>query len=119
MPWPGGQVTGSANIVYAFNTSPAVCSFLDYLASADAQDIWVKRGGFTSVNTQVSLDDNPDAVAKKVAQQLLDAKTFRFDLDDAIGGALQQAEFGGVTQYLADPSQLDAILAAIDAARSQ
>ncbi|HEX5478392.1 MAG TPA: ABC transporter substrate-binding protein [Dehalococcoidia bacterium] len=118
MPWPGGQVTGSANIVYAFNTSPAVCSFLDYLASADAQGIWVKRGGFTSLNTQVSLDAYPDAVAKKVAQQLLDAKTFRFDLDDAIGGALQQAEFGGVTQYLADPSQLDAILAAIEAARS-
>jgi alpha-glucoside transport system substrate-binding protein len=119
MPWPGGLVTGSANIAYMFNTNPTVCSFMDYLASADAQSIWVKRGGFTSLNKQLPLDDYPDPVAKKVAQQLLDAKTFRYDLDDAIGGALQQAEFQGVTQYLANPGQLDSILSGIEAARSQ
>lgn len=117
MPWPGGGVTGAANIVYAFKTNPAICSFLDYIAGADAQSIWVKRGGFTSLNTQLRLDAYPDEVARGLAQQLLQAKTFRFDLDDAIGGAVQQAEFQGITRSLADPSQLDAILAGIDAAR--
>lgn len=115
-PWPGGAVTGSANIAYAFNSDPTTCSFLDYIASAEAQQIWVEDGGFTSVNKQVSLDAYPDDVARKAAQQLLEAETFRFDLDDLIGGGGQQAIFQGVTRYLTNPDQLDSILEDIDAA---
>ncbi len=116
-PWPGGAVTGGANVAYAFNNDPATCSFLMHIASAEAQQIWVERGGFTSVNQQVSLDAYPDEVARAKAQQLLEAEVFRFDLDDAIGGAVQQAFFQGVTEYLANPGNLDAILANIEAAR--
>jgi alpha-glucoside transport system substrate-binding protein len=116
-PFPGGGVTGGANIVYAFNSDPSTCSFLDWLASADAQQIWVERGGFTSLNSDVSLDAYPDPVAEKQARQLLEAEVFRFDLDDAIGGALQAALFEGVTSYLADPGSLDSILSNIEAAR--
>ncbi|HXF50469.1 MAG TPA: ABC transporter substrate-binding protein [Dehalococcoidia bacterium] len=116
-PWPGGAVTGGANIAYAFNSDPTTCSFLMHIASAEAQQIWVERGGFTSVNEQVSLDAYPDEVARAKAQQLLEAEVFRFDLDDAIGGAVQQAFFQGVTEYLANPGSLDTILANIEAAR--
>jgi alpha-glucoside transport system substrate-binding protein len=116
-PFPGGGVTGGANIVYAFNDDETTCSFLNYLASAEAQRIWVDRGGFTSVNSQVSLDAYPDAVSRAQAEQLTSAEVFRFDLDDAIGGALQLAEFDGVTQYLANPDNLDSILSGIEAAR--
>jgi alpha-glucoside transport system substrate-binding protein len=116
-PFPGGGVTGGANIVYAFNSDPTTCSLLNWLVSAEAQQIWVDRGGFTSVNSQVSLDSYPDAVAGAQAEQLATAELFRFDLDDAIGGALQQAFFQGVTQYLASPSDLDSILSNIEAAR--
>ncbi len=116
-PFPGGAVTGGANIVYAFNDDATTCSFLNYLVSAKAQEIWVDAGGFTSVNTQVSLDSYPNAVARAQAEQLANAEVFRFDLDDAIGGALQLAEFDGVTQYLANPDDLDNILAGIEAAR--
>ncbi|MGE3075901.1 MAG: ABC transporter substrate-binding protein [Dehalococcoidia bacterium] len=115
--FPGGKVTGGANIVYAFNNDPATCSFLRYMASSEAQDIWVKAGGFTSVNSKVSLEDYPSDIARKQAKQLLDAATFRFDLDDAIGGDLQTTYFAGVTEYLADPSKLDSILQQIEGAR--
>jgi alpha-glucoside transport system substrate-binding protein len=116
-PWPGGGVTGAANIVYAFNADEATCSFLNHLAGAEAQQIWVDQGGFTSVNTEIGLDSYPDPVARAQAEQLTTAELFRFDLDDAIGGALQQAYFTGVTQYLANPDDLDSILAEIEAAR--
>ena len=115
--WPGGKVTGGANIVYAFNDKPATCSFLKYLASGDAQEIWVKEGGFTSVNSDVDLNAYPNAIARKQAEQLLDADVFRFDLDDAIGGDLQNTYFAGVTEFLSDPSKLDQILTEIEAAR--
>jgi alpha-glucoside transport system substrate-binding protein len=116
-PFPGGAVTGGANIVYAFNADDTTCSFLNWLASAEAQRIWVDRGGFTSVNSQVSLDSYPDSVSRGEAEQLATAEVFRFDLDDAIGGALQQAYFQGVTQYLANPGDLDTILSNIEDSR--
>jgi len=116
-PWPGGAVTGGANIAYAFNSNPGTCSFLSHIASADAQEIWVKRGGFTSVNRDVSIDAYPDVVTRKQAQQLLEAQTFRFDMDDAIGGAAQQAIFAGVVQYLTNPGSLDGILQSVEEAR--
>lgn len=117
--FPGGGITGSANIVYAFNDDPATCSFLLHLASGETQQIWVERGGFTSVNSDVSMDAYPDDVARKQAEQLLDAELFRFDLDDAIGGALQSAYFQGVTEFLDNPNNLDQILAGIEATRGQ
>ena len=116
-PFPGGGVTGGAAIVYAFNSDETTCSFMSHLASAEAQQIWVDIGGFTAVNTQIGLDSYPDPVARAQAEQLTQAETFRFDLDDAIGGALQAAFFTGITDYLADPDSLDAILAGIEAAR--
>jgi len=117
-PWPGGGVTGAANIAYAFNDSDTTKSLMEYLAGADAQQIWVERGGFTSVNSDVGEDAYPDDVARKQAAQLTEADLFRFDLDDSIGGGLQQAYFAGITQYLQNPDQLDQILESIESARS-
>jgi alpha-glucoside transport system substrate-binding protein len=118
-PWPGGKVSGGANIVYAFNSNPSTCSLMSWLESAQAQEIWAALGGFHSVNENVSADAYPNDVERAVAQQLTDASVFRFDLDDAIGGALQQAYFTGIGQYLANPGQLDSILAGIEGARGQ
>ncbi len=110
-------MTGGANIAYAFNHNPGTCSFLMHIVSADAQKIWVQRGGFTSVNKQVSFDAYPDPVSRKLADQLTKADVFRFDLDDAIGGATQQAEFQGVTSFLADKGRLDGLLSNIQSSR--
>ncbi len=115
--WPGGGITGDGNIVYAFNKNEATCSFLNYLASGEAQQIWVEEGGFTSLNGEVDLEAYPSDLARDQARQLLEAETFRFDLDDAIGGALQQAMFQGLTQYIVDPGSLDSILQQIEGER--
>ncbi len=40
---------------------------------------------------------------------------FPFDADDTWGGDLQAAFWQGVLDYLADPSELDSILADIEA----
>jgi alpha-glucoside transport system substrate-binding protein len=118
-PFPGGAITGDANIVYAFDMNDSICSFLKHVASAEAQQIWVEAGGFTSVNENVSLDSYPDPVSQKAAQQLLEAPAFRFDLDDAIGGAVQTAIFEGVLSYLQNPDDLQSILENIEAARAR
>ncbi|MEX0786239.1 MAG: extracellular solute-binding protein, partial [Dehalococcoidia bacterium] len=116
-PWPGGAVIGSANVVFAFNDDEATCSFMAWLASSEAQQIWVELGGFTSVNTEISLDSYPDAVTQSAAARLTEAEVFRFDLDDSIGGEVQRAFFAGVTEFLAEPDSLNDILANIEAQR--
>jgi alpha-glucoside transport system substrate-binding protein len=119
-PWPGGAVIGSADIVYAFNDDEATCSMMTYLASAAAQQIWVEAGGAISPNTAVPLSAYPDAVSEKAAGRLTQAETFRFDLDDTLGGATQQAIWAGVLEYITNPGALDTILAGIeDAAVAQ
>ncbi len=115
-PWPGGVIIGAGDIVYAFNDDEATCSLMRHLASAAAQQIWVEAGGAISANTEVDLDAYPDAVTSNAAERLTEAETVRFDLDDAIGGATQQAIWAGLLGYLADPGDLDDILAGIQTA---
>lgn len=109
-----GAVTGGADLVVVFNDTPTVRSFVSYLASPDAQQIWVERGGFTSVNNQVSLDAYPDVISKKSVQQLLDASLFRFGAGDSMPGAMQTAWWAGVVQYLQNPATLDSILSDLE-----
>jgi alpha-glucoside transport system substrate-binding protein len=110
-----GAVTGGANVVVLFNDNPTTRSFVEYLTTAEAQQIWVKRGGFTSVNNQVSLDAYINPLARLAAEQLTGATVFRFDADDNMPSAVQKAFWKGTLDYLQDPLQLDSILADIEA----
>ena len=109
-----GAVTGGANVVVLFNDNPTTRSFVEYIESAEAQQIWVERGGFTSVNNQVSLDAYTNPLARLAAEQLTDATVFRFDADDNMPSAVQKAFWKGTIDYLQDPLQLDNILADIE-----
>jgi alpha-glucoside transport system substrate-binding protein len=109
-----GGVTGGADLVAVFKDTPTVRSFVEYLASADAQTIWVKRGGFTSVNNKVSLSAYPDVLTRAAAEQLTGATLFRFGAGDSMPSAVQTAWWAGVLSYLQDPSQLDSILENIE-----
>ena len=114
-PQYAGAVTGGANVVVLFNNNPTTRSFVEYIASAEAQQIWVERGGVTSVNNQVSLDAYTNPLARLAAEQLTDATVFRFDADDNMPSAVQKAFWKGTLDYLHDPLQLDNILADIEA----
>ncbi len=109
-----GGVTGGADLIVAFKDTPTIRSFVQYLSTADAQTIWVKRGGFTSVNKKVSLDAYPDVLTRAAAKQLTEATLFRFGAGDSLPSAVQTAWWAGVLSYLQNPSQLDSILANIE-----
>jgi alpha-glucoside transport system substrate-binding protein len=109
-----GAVTGGADLIVVFNDTPTVRSFVNYLATPEAQDIWVKRGGFISVNKMISISDYPDPIAQKSVQQLLTASLFRFGAGDSMPGAMQTAWWAAIQQYLQDPTQLDSILSSLE-----
>jgi len=116
-PFPGGGATGDANVMMLFNSDPATCSFAEWMAGADSQEIWVKLGGFTSLNTTVDLASYPTDLDRRIAAQLTDPATvFRFDADDAMPsgvGGDNGAVFTGVLAYLSGEN-LDDVLQGIE-----
>lgn len=109
-----GAVTAGADVVVVFRDSPTVRSFLNYLASAEAQTVWVERGGFTSVNQGVGAEAYPDELAAKAAEQLAAAPHLRFGAGDMMPAPVQEAFWSGLLDYLQNPDDLDQILAGIE-----
>ncbi|MEO7020786.1 MAG: ABC transporter substrate-binding protein [Ktedonobacteraceae bacterium] len=109
-----GTVTGGADLVVAMRDNAAVRQFMTYLSTANAQAIWVKRGGATSINRAVNLADYPNDVARASAHMLINATTFRFGAGDMMPVAVQKAFWQKIQNFILDQSQLDSILSAIE-----
>jgi alpha-glucoside transport system substrate-binding protein len=112
-------VTGGADLVTALKNNGAVKQLVTYLASPQPQEIWIKAGGFTSVNKQVDLSAYPDAVAKASAQQLAGAAIFRFGADDLMPAAVEDAFWKAMLAFIANPGQLDSILSNMESVATQ
>jgi len=114
--FPSG-VTGDLNMMMMFNNDPETCSFVEWMASAEAQEVWVALGGFTSLNTKINLDSYPTELDRKVGEILADPNAvFRPDADDAMPsgvGGDNGAVFTGVLEYIGG-GDLDGILQGIE-----
>lgn len=109
-----GAVTGGADVVVALRNTTAVQKLIKYLATPDAQTIWVKRGGFTATNKQVPASAYPNAIGAASAQMLASATSFRFGADDLMPPAMESAFWGGMLTFIGDPSKLDSILSSLE-----
>jgi alpha-glucoside transport system substrate-binding protein len=109
-----GAITGGADVVTAYKNNDAVQKLMKYLATADAQKIWVQRGGFTSVNKSVPLSAYPDKVAQNSAQQLTSASLYRFGADDLMPAAVENAFWQAMLSYIGNPGSLNSILQSME-----
>lgn len=106
-PWPSindsaPAVMGSGNAAIAFNDDEATMALMAYLASPDAANIWIAKGGFTSPNQNADMDLYPDEISLQIAEDLVNAETFRFDLSDLAPSAFGGTEGEGMWQLLID-----------------
>lgn len=69
----------------------ATVALLEYLGSADAQQIWAKRGGYIAPNAKVPVDVYPDENDRRAAELWPKSPDVGagYDLDDWIGGEIQ------------------------------
>jgi alpha-glucoside transport system substrate-binding protein len=102
-----------------FHDTPAARKMLQYLTTAQAQDIWVKRGGKISPNSQVSLDDYPDPLSKSTAQILVATKIAKYDAGDLMPADMKNAYWAAVLKFAQNQSQLDSILANLDSIQAK
>jgi alpha-glucoside transport system substrate-binding protein len=110
----GAHVVSGDAFVMTKDT-PQARALLKYLATADAQDIWVKRGGGKiAVNKKVSLSDYPDAISKAIAEVVVNTKIARYDAGDLMPSDMRDAYWSGILKFVQNQGQLDAILADLD-----
>ena len=106
-------VVGGGDQLVMFKDSPAARALVEYLATPEAAEIWVKRGGFSSPNKGVPESAYQDPLLKATATALANAQVFRFDLSDlqpsAFGGTVGQGEFKLFQDFLSNPSDVDGI----------
>jgi ABC-type glycerol-3-phosphate transport system substrate-binding protein len=117
------SVVGGGDQLVMFKDTPASRALVEYLATPEAAEIWVKRGGFSSPNTGVPEDAYPDPILRATATALAEAKSFRFDLSDlqpsAFGGTVGQGLFKLFQDFLANPDNVDGIAKQMEDAAAQ
>jgi alpha-glucoside transport system substrate-binding protein len=97
-----------------FKDTSQARSLMNYLNTAEAQTIWVKRGGKISPNKQTPLDAYPDALSKESAQILVATKIGKYDATDLMPADMRAAAWKAVLDFVGDQSKLDSILTSLD-----
>lgn len=114
-----GSVTGGADIMAALKDNDGTRQYMQFIASTEAQSIWPKRGGATSVNKSVPLSSYSDPVAQAAAQQLTSATTFRVGADDLMPTQMENAYWSGMLSYIGDAAKLDSVLQSLESTAQQ
>lgn len=97
----GNPLLGAGDLVSAFNDTEEAHQLMEFLASAEAQEVWVKELGKLAVNSNVSTDVYPDPITAKAAGILAEAEVFRFDGSDLMPAAVGSGTFWtGVMDYV-------------------
>lgn len=113
-------VVGGGDVAVAFNSDEATDAFMQFLASPESAEVWVPNGGLTSPNSGVDTSLYPDDISRQIAEALIEAKTFRFDMSDlapsAFGGTEGQGEWKLMIDFLQNPDDIKGIQEQLESA---
>jgi alpha-glucoside transport system substrate-binding protein len=113
----GPVVMGGGDVMVMFKDNPAARALIEYLATPEAAEIWVEKGGFSSPNKNVDTSLYPDEFLKKTATDLANAEVFRFDMSDLMPGAFgSDALFTLLQDFLKNPDDVPGIQKKLEAA---
>ncbi len=89
----GNPLLGAGDLLSVFKDSPAARELIAYLASAEAQEIWVGQLKKLPINTRVDVTVLENPIAERAARLLFTAEAFRFDGSDLMPAAVGSGEF--------------------------
>jgi alpha-glucoside transport system substrate-binding protein len=113
----GKVVVGGGDVMVMFKDNAAARALIEYLATPEAAEIWVKRGGFSSPNKNVSITAYPDRLTRKTARDLANAEVFKFDMSDLLPGQFgSDSMFTILQDFLQNPDNVDGTAAKLEAA---
>jgi alpha-glucoside transport system substrate-binding protein len=97
-----------------FKDTPQARKLIQYLTTAQAQDIWVKRGGKLAVNKDVPLTDYPDPLSKESAQIIVTTQIAKYDATDNMPADMRAAAWKALLDFVTNQNNLDSILSSLD-----
>ncbi|MHA7862233.1 ABC transporter substrate-binding protein [Tessaracoccus sp. Y36] len=115
-------VVGGGDVAIQFTDDEATNALMAYLASPEAASVWVPLGGLTSPNNGVDTSLYPDDTSRQIAEALVGAEAFRFDMSDltpsAFGGTQGQGFWQEMITFYENPSDVDGTMQRLEAAAS-
>ncbi len=107
----GTPALGAADMLAMFNDTPEARAFMNYIASAPAQEIWVGELGKLAPNQKVNPMVYPDDLTRKAAQFLGEASVFRFDGSDLMPAAVGSGSFWtGILDYVSGEPLMNVLM---------
>ena len=110
-----GSLIVAGDLFGMLNDVEPARQLMQYLVSAEAQSIWVARGGALSGNFNVT--SYPTDIARREAALLNGATIFRFDASDSMPDDMSAAFWQAALDFTVEQSRLEAILSQLDAVR--
>jgi alpha-glucoside transport system substrate-binding protein len=104
-------VEGAGDLFGMFHDTPAAKSLMRYLVTAEAQDVWVARGGALSANKNAT--SYPDDISKTMGGMITNATSLVFDASDQMPTAMNAAFWQHMVSLTAGQETIDAALAAL------
>lgn len=107
-------IVASGDIAGAFNDSPDVVAFMEYLATPESGEGWAGAGGFTSPHAGFNQDAYTSEFDRQVGEELTTSQVVRFDGSDLMPPEVGTGTFWvGIRSSVAN-GDLSTILTAID-----
>lgn len=110
----GKPVLGAGDIFGAFTEKPEVQAVMRYLATGESIKEWVESGGVVSPHADADLAWYPTDAARKYAEIIQNADTFRFDGSDMMPGQVGAGSFWKQMTNWVSGDDLDTVLSRID-----
>jgi alpha-glucoside transport system substrate-binding protein len=111
----GKPVLGAGDLFAMFNDRPEVRAVMEYLATPEGCEVWVKTGGFISPNRSVPLDWYPSEVDRTQGEILKNADVFRFDASDLMPAEVGTGTFWtGMVDWVSGEKDIDTVLQEIE-----
>jgi alpha-glucoside transport system substrate-binding protein len=112
----GDPVLGAGDVFSAFNDRPETAALMQYLASPESAEVWIKTGSFVSPNRRVPLEWYSNYVDRGQAEILQGATTLRFDASDLMPAEVGTGTFwAGMVDWVSGEKPIETVLQEIDA----
>jgi alpha-glucoside transport system substrate-binding protein len=108
-----GALSGGGVPFGLVHNTPAARSLIRYLVTAQAQNIWIGKGGVLSANKHAT--SYPDETSRRLAAILAGATSFVFDASDSMPAAMSAAFCSGLVALTGGAKSVDQVLSDLDA----
>jgi alpha-glucoside transport system substrate-binding protein len=107
-----GNVEGFADSYVMYNDTPQARALMQYMASDQAQQLWVDQGGTLAASKNIT--KYPNVIFENAAKVVAGAKNILLTAGDQMPADMQHAFWKSLLDFTNDQSQLDSILQHLD-----